>query len=352
VSATRDTSVLGAYLLPGNALDPRPAFEQARAAEELGLGTIWLSERWGAKDLPVLFGALSQVTTKPKLAAGTLHFQDRHPLLLASTAATLQAISDGRFVMGVGKAATAFWHAVGLPQATNELMSDSASIVRRLLRGETVTYDGPAGSFPGIRLMQVPPGIEAPPILLAAIGPRTLDVAGRDFDGVILHPFLTPDAVRRSAERVRAAAEAAGRDPASVRIVGSVVVASDLPQDVQDEIILARVVTYIDNEPNGTLIIDANDWDRDVLAALRNHPLIQQLDGYADMHLPMEQRIEVGRILPEKWLRDAAAIGTPEECARKIHAFLDAGADEMILHGSTPDMLQPVVQAFTATRPS
>src|ERR1700761_9651023 len=97
-------AALGAYVLPGRVPDPRPAIAQARAAEELGLGTIWLSERWGTKDFAVLAGALSQVTTSAKIASGITHFGVRHPAVLGSMAMTMQGLTGGRVVRGVGRA--------------------------------------------------------------------------------------------------------------------------------------------------------------------------------------------------------------------------------------------------------
>src|ERR1700761_8308300 len=143
---------LGAYVLPGRVPDPRPAIAQARAAEELGLGTVWVSERWGTKDFGVLAGALSQVTSKAKIASGITHFGVRHPAVLASMAMTMQGLSGGRLVLGVGRAVAGLWRAVGLPPVTNQILIDSADIFRRLCQGDKVSYDGPAGKFPAMRL--------------------------------------------------------------------------------------------------------------------------------------------------------------------------------------------------------
>src|ERR1700712_2443332 len=79
---------LGAYALPGRGKDPRVAIGQAVPAEHLGLGPIWLSERWGTKDLGVLAGAIGQATENITFASGISHFQTRHPLMLASMAMT------------------------------------------------------------------------------------------------------------------------------------------------------------------------------------------------------------------------------------------------------------------------
>ncbi|MGA9610116.1 MAG: TIGR03857 family LLM class F420-dependent oxidoreductase, partial [Mycobacterium sp.] len=213
---------LGAYVLPGRVTDPGAVVHQAQAAERLGLRTVWLSERWGTKDLGVITGAISQVTSGIRIASGITHLQSRHPALLASLAMTAQALSGGRFILGVGRSVDAMWKAVGLPRSTNASIVDQADIFRRLCRGEKVRYDGPAGTYPSLRLNDLPDQ-PVPPLVFAAIGPKGLELAGRHFDGVLLHPFLTPAAVRRSAKVVRGAERAAGRPAGSVRVYATIV---------------------------------------------------------------------------------------------------------------------------------
>lgn len=79
-------------MLPGRIKDPSEGIAQAIKGEELGLGTLWLSERWGNKDVGAICGALSQVSPSTYIAAGTTHFLTRHPVVLASMAMTLQSL--------------------------------------------------------------------------------------------------------------------------------------------------------------------------------------------------------------------------------------------------------------------
>ena len=152
-------------------------------------------------------------------------------MVLASMGQTLQALTDERFALGLGRSALWRWQAYGVPAPTLESLGDTADILRRLWAGETVAYDGPLGTFPALRLAQRP-DVAPPAVLLAAVGPKTLALAGRTFDGVILHPFLTTDAVHRSVGIVRkAAARAAGRDPDALRCYATVVVAPDREPD-------------------------------------------------------------------------------------------------------------------------
>ena len=99
---TGDSSRLGAYLLPGRIKDPLDAIIQAEAGERIGLGTMWVSERWGNKDIGAICGAVTQVAPSATIAAGTTHFLTRHPAVLASMAMTLQALSNSKFMQTVG----------------------------------------------------------------------------------------------------------------------------------------------------------------------------------------------------------------------------------------------------------
>jgi 5,10-methylenetetrahydromethanopterin reductase len=329
---------LGAYTLPGRVSDPRAAIAQAVAAQKLGLRTLWLSERWGAKDLGVLAGAISQVTTSIRIASGITHFQSRHPAVLASLAMTAQAMSGGRMVVGVGRSVDAMWTAVGLPASTNASLVDGADIFRRLCRGEKVRYDGPAGTFPSLRLNDVPDQ-PVPPLVLAAIGPKGLAIAGRHFDGVLLHPFLTPDAVRRSVRVVRDAERAAGRTEGTVRVYATVVVACDLPPAEEVAVVGARAVTYYQIPGFGDRLAAVNEWEPDALKRLRSHALLAGVRGSADSVLTRERLVDVVSALPEEWISRAAAVGSTRTCFDVFERYREAGADELVLHGMTPDRM-------------
>jgi 5,10-methylenetetrahydromethanopterin reductase len=338
---------LGAYLLPGRVSDPRAAIGQAEAAERLRLSTLWLSERWGTKDLGVLAGALGQVTSTVRIASGITHFQSRHPALLASLAMTAQAVTDGRFVLGIGRSVDAMWDAVGLPRSTNASIVDHADIFRRLCRGEKVRYDGPAGKYPSLRLNDVPDQA-VPPLVFAAIGPKGLALAGRHFDGVLLHPFLTPAAVARSVAVVRDAERSAGRAAGSVRVYATVVVACDLPAEDEVAVVGARAVTYYQIPGFGESLAAVNGWEPESLQRLRSHPLLAGLRGSADSVLTREQLVEVASVLPAEWTAGAAAVGSARTCHDAFERYRQAGADELVVHGSTPDQLGPLFPTIEA----
>jgi 5,10-methylenetetrahydromethanopterin reductase len=339
---------LGAYVLPGAAHDPASGIGQAQATERMGLGTVWIGERYDTKDLGALAGALSQATSRVQVAAGITHPYLRHPMVLASMGQTLQALTGGRFRLGLGRSASWRWAAYGQPAPTLAALADIAGLLRRLWDGQTVEYEGPLGRFPQLRLPVVLDA--APPeLLLAAIGPKTLALAGRCYDGVILHPLLTPAAVRRSADIVRSAAQEAGRDPDQVRCYATVLCAPAVSDAERQLAIEARSAGYLSLPGLGDSLARINGWDEADLARYRGQRVLTDLGGKpADKHLSRAELIGLCAGMPPSWLASSTAAGTVEEVSPVLAAYLAAGADELILHGVVGEGLAPLAGHLAA----
>ncbi|HEX3713159.1 MAG TPA: TIGR03857 family LLM class F420-dependent oxidoreductase [Trebonia sp.] len=339
---------LGAYVLPGAAHDPASGIEQARATERMGLGTTWIGERYDTKDLGALGGALSQATRRVQIAAGITHPYLRHPMVLASMGQTLQALTGGRFHLGLGRSASWRWAAYGQPAPTLAALADIAGILRRLWDGQTVEYEGPLGRFPQLRLpvvLDAPP----PPLLLAAIGPKTLALAGRCYDGVILHPLLTPAAVRRSRDIVRAAASEAGRDPDRVRCYATVLCAPAVSESERQLAIEARAAGYLSLPGLGDSLARINAWDAADLARYRGQRVLTDLGAKpADKYLSRAELIKLCEGMPPSWLASCTAAGTVGQTAAVLADYLAAGADELILHGVVGEGLAPLADYLAA----
>lgn len=96
---------LGCYLLPGAAVDPLDGLEQAKRAESPGARSVWIGERYDSKDLPSLAGSIGQLTQRVGIGAAVTHPGLLHPMVLASMGQTLQALTGGRFSLGLGRSA-------------------------------------------------------------------------------------------------------------------------------------------------------------------------------------------------------------------------------------------------------
>jgi 5,10-methylenetetrahydromethanopterin reductase len=342
-------SQLGAYVIPGPAMDANAAVVETVAAERLGLGSVWESEIQSAvKDAGAILGYMGHATSRIRIGTSITHFSLRHPIVLASWGATMQMLSGGRFEFGFGRSSKGLFLRTGTRMPTLAAMEDWATILRTLWAGKSVNYDGPAGKYNNLQIGPLPEGVSPPPLLLAAVGPRTLELVGRVFDGVFLHPFLTPEAVNRSQIIIRRAAEEAGRDPSSVKIYHELVTAPDMTSDEIDEVVGARLAAYLGIPGVENMIPETNGWDVALLDPFRQQ-LAQSLAANEAAGFPLKGRavlVEPGRLIPKEWTDATAAIGTPSQCAEFFGRYFDAGADEIILHGVTADRLGPTVEAF------
>jgi 5,10-methylenetetrahydromethanopterin reductase len=337
-------SDLSCYVLPGKSTDARQGVTQAIIAERLGLGGVWASERWAAKESGVVLGAIAQATKRIGLRTGTTHFGTRHPLVLAGLAATLQNISDGRFEMGVARSLTEKWRRIGVLPQTNQSMVDNLQILRRLWAGETVSYSGPAGEFPELVVTDLP--MRSTPVHLAAVGPKTLSMAGAHFDGVILHPFLTPAGVARSAAIVRDSARAAGRAPGSVRIIAAVVVAPDMTPEETRAAVHARAATYFVHRAMALPIVEINGWPLSKLDVITAAGLERLELSQVNAHELRSTMLRASALIPPEWLAEGSACGSAEAVAARLLEYRAAGADEILLHGATAEKLEGLVDAY------
>ena len=331
----------GTYILPGRVSDPVRGLAEAVEAERVGLGSVWISERYATKEPAVLSGAVSQLTQRARIC-GTMYATVRNPVVTASVCNLMQALSADRFRLLLARGVASHLATIGSPPITFARLADFISLMRRLWAGETVNYQGVLGNFPALQLTDRYLG-PPPPIVLTAIGPKTLQFAGEHCDGVLLHPFISAAGVRKSVKMVRDAADKAGRDPLTVRIYHNVVVAPDLARDEEEAVVGGRAITYFQVPGYGEMITEINGWDAGPLQRMRAHPQIAALGGkLADQAFTRVQLVDVSRTLPQSWYDEGAAIGTAAQCAAKLCAFLDAGADELVLHGSAPKQMGPL----------
>lgn len=192
-------------------------FEYGEAADNGGYDRVWTPEISGRDAITVL-GIIADRTDDIGIGTGIASVFSRSPALLGQTAATLHEASGGQFRLGLGQSAPPFnemWHGVDHERPFRRLR-ESIEIVRRTLSDEIVDYDGDIFDLSGYRLRFEPPN-PPPPIDVAAIGPKSMELAGRFADGC-LTLMATPDGLRDRRETLNDGAELGGRDPADIRI--------------------------------------------------------------------------------------------------------------------------------------
>jgi alkanesulfonate monooxygenase SsuD/methylene tetrahydromethanopterin reductase-like flavin-dependent oxidoreductase (luciferase family) len=196
-------------------LPPAGVGAVAQAAELAGFGAVFVAEGHG--DALALCHPVAAATRQVRVGTAIANAALRPPVLAAKTAAQLDHASGGRFILGLGVANTFMNAQFGLtPLPPLTMMEEYTAVVRAVLGRTPGGFEGRVFRS-GMVPLDSPPVRAALPVYLAALGPRMLELAGRVADGVILN-LMTPAQAGEAARAVRAAAQAAGRDPASVEV--------------------------------------------------------------------------------------------------------------------------------------
>lgn len=338
---------LACYGLAGHSASPADLLTEAARAEELGIGSILLSERFALKDAGAMAGAAVASTSRIGVGTAATNHNTRHPLSTATMATTLHRMSGGRYALGLGRGIPLLFDIMGLPHVTSAQLEDAVGIYRTLWSGGSVVgHDGPAGQYP--YLVQDSAFDEDIPVLLMAMGHHQLRLAGRIADGVVLHTFMSDAAVTRSVRLVREAAEQAGRDPASVRIWSVMATIEDsLDEAARLRKLAGRLATYLTGY--GDVLVRINEWDPAELERFRADERLASHAGALDATDDLDLLRHARDVLPDEWL-DCAAVGSAAYCADQIQGQLDLGVDSVVLHGATPDELAPVLAEWRGRR--
>jgi 5,10-methylenetetrahydromethanopterin reductase len=336
---------LSCYLLPGHTTTPADAIDEARQAEALGLGKVWLSERFDVKDAGVICSAALSVTEKIHVATAATNLHTRHPLVLATMCSSLHYLSGGRFELGLARGVAIRNQLMGLETVSNKQMVEGLSILRSLWQGEKIMgHDGTMGNLPYLSMGD---WLDADiPVHFVGFGPRSLRFAGAHFDGVHLHTFITDEGLRRAKALVQEGAQEAGRDPEEVKTYS--VLATALNPDHEDYLrkFVARMATYMQAPGYAEMLIALNGWDAEVLEAFRANETVASMLGGIDSVATLEQLEEISELISADWM--PAAAGTAEECATAWKNQLSNGADGIVIHGSKPTEFAPVLEAYRA----
>ena len=347
MTATTDViSELGFYALPGQPDSSRDLVAEVREGESMGLGTVFISERYNKKEAATLCGAAGAVSDRIRISTAATNHNTRHPIVTAGFARTMQSLTGGRFTLGLGRGIAPMQDAFGIDRITTAQMEDFAGIMRRLFRGEVVFgHDGPAGSWPILHLDATLD--EHLPMGMVAFGPNTLELAGRCFDEVVLHTFFTDETTARCVRTVKQAAEQAGRNPDDVKVWSCYATIGDhIDADERLMKLVGRLGTYL--QGYGHLLARTNGWDTSVVDRFLADEVVQSVRGL-DVAGTTEQLQHVATLIPEEWLAPAAT-GTPAQCVGAIRNQLELGCDGVIMHGATPRELAPIVSEYRSSR--
>jgi alkanesulfonate monooxygenase SsuD/methylene tetrahydromethanopterin reductase-like flavin-dependent oxidoreductase (luciferase family) len=187
-------------------------------AEAAGFGAFWKGES-NSTDPMVLLAAAASRTKTIKLGTAIYHIYGRSPVTLGIQSATLQDLSSGRLLLGLGVANKniAGWHG-GIFDRPLRRVREYIEIVRKVAAGERVEYEGEIYQTGKRFQLSWKPDHPTLPIYLAGLGPQMTKLVGKVADGVFIN-MATPAKIREIAARVREGAKEAGRDPNKIEII-------------------------------------------------------------------------------------------------------------------------------------
>ena len=342
-------SDLGVLLAPGRTTHPEVALQQAVDAEERGLGRAFVSERFDLKEAGSLLGGVGALTSRLHFGTAALAVGSRHPLVTAAMGATMRSIYGPRFILGLGRSDAGHLKDQGMREASYQDLEEYARMIRQLWAGDTVTYDGPMGDFGTMRMADTP--AEPHPQIWSVMlgGPKACRTAARFADGVVLTPFLTPEAVGRAVGWIRDERERLDLDPDGIEICHPLVSTPEFDETETLDRTAARFVTYTCAVKNGErAYTELNGFDRDVVRKIAQHPMFRQGDQSvtADRRFHREDLHEPARMVPQSWMKATCAMGSIAECMQTMDSFREAGATQLAFYGSTPKENARLIEAW------
>ncbi len=291
-------------------------------AERLGFDSVWAAEAYGS-DAATVLGWLAAGTTTIKLGAGIFQMPARSPAMTAMTAATIDELSGGRMLLGIGSSGPQVaegWHGQRFGrqlQRTREYVA----VVRMALARERVVFDGetlqlPLPDGPGKPLkLTINPVQERIPIYLAAIGPRNTALAGEIADGW-LPTFFSPEHVGAFRELLQEGADRAGRSLEGFDIAPSVQLSISDDRAAARDLMRPGLALYV----GGMGSRKQNFYN----ALVQRYGFEDAAREVQDLYLE-GKREEAGAALPDALIDMVTLCGPADVVRDRIAAFREAG---------------------------
>jgi 5,10-methylenetetrahydromethanopterin reductase len=293
--------------------------------EDLGYDTVWIAdERFYRDPYPVMTQA---ALTAPRLRIGCAVTDpySRHPAITAAAMATVDEISGGRCRIGLGAGAAGF-PSMGIKRTRPARhLSEAIQLIRALLRGGQVDFDGETVAFHG--RLNFPPRPDIP-ILVAGRGPAILEVGGELADAVMIGTFASEPGIKYARGRIARGAARAGRDPDAVPLISWLYVAIDDDPRAARERVKRGLATAIFGS-HGVL----NKIGIEVPRALDE--LLDRV-GYDALADPAFLR-RVMDLIPDALVNHLAVAGTVDEVTEKLTRIVRLGVGELAIWPFPPN---------------
>lgn len=278
---------------------------------------MWLAELYNYREGMVTGAAMAMNTKKIKIGYGIVSEYLREPAILASGLVTLDELSNGRAVVGIGPGDKTMLSTLGLKRKSPlTVTKEHAYILRKLMDGEKLTFNGDFYNYQDAQLEI--PITHRIPIWIGARGPRMLKVAGAIGDGVIID-FSHPIDIKWAANLIWEGAREAGRDPKDVEIAPY----------VDTSVSKTRIKEAIDRGRHMAAFISGTEPD----ATFKRHNIDKEIVLPVTKLLKEHKVEEAMAAVPEELIDIFTNVGDPEKVTKRFQDIIDSKAVTRILIG-------------------
>jgi F420-dependent oxidoreductase-like protein len=311
--------------------------EKVKLADQLGYDSVWLGETWGY-DLVVRLTELALVTRRIKIGAGIFNVFSRSPGVIASTAATLDERSGGRFLLGLGSSGAnviEHWHGVPFDQPLRRL-HEYVEIVNLILRREKLVYPGEIFHLARGFKLQVTPVRDHIPIYIAAITPKSIRQTGAIADGIL--PVYWPSHALPTLRQLLDEGAASASRPAGSAAIAAYITSALVTNEAQRAAARQKA-----REPIAFYVGRMGRFYAEMLARY----------GYAAEVAAIQAGWQEGpkaaaAAVSDAMLDDTAIVGTPAEIRARLAEWGTLGLDQALLSmpPGSPDEAAPQLAAL------
>ena len=309
-----------------------------REAESVGFDSVWAAEAYGS-DTATVLAWLAANTEKIKIGSAIFQIPGRSPAMTAMTAATLDNLSNGRVILGIGSSGPQVaegWHGQRFAKQLARTR-EYVAILRKALARERLEFDGeiyelplPDGPGKALKLM-IAPVQERIPIYIAAIGPKNTQLTGEIADGW-MPTFFSPEHVGEFRELLE---EGAARADNGKKIDDSFDIAPNVSLCISDDIDAARDVM----RPMLALYVGGmGSREKNFYNALvRRYGFEEAADEVQDLYLS-GKKDEAAAALPAELIDKTALVWPVDRVKERLELYREAGVGTLITTPIAPDM--------------
>jgi len=292
----------------GSLLSIDDILECSKILSKHRIDSLWIPETWGMECGSVI-SAVSQIVKTPKIGSSIMNIYSRSPALIAMTAATIDTISEGRFILGLGTSSPTIvnnWHGLKFESPVNR-MQEYVKVIRLIISGKKVNYDGELFHLKNFTLL-IRPLKNNIPIYLAAVNQKMVELTWDIADGVIF--YLRPMAELRSTiEKMQ--------NKKRIDVACQLITCVSMDEDEAINRGKKTIAFYVSVGKIYREFLAKNGFSKETKAIFDEYMKTGLQNNYL--------------MVPDSMVDALAICGTPKNIAKKLKSFVSAGIDLPII---------------------